>query len=93
MRYYAILWRTLAIYAWRSKHYCTYLEPFKQLSVVFEFWVNGQRGVLGLRPLILTDLVVPGDKQKQIPACDKSYAIDKIIGKVRQALSESKKRP
>jgi hypothetical protein len=76
-----------------NKHYCRYLDPFKQVSAVFEFWANGQPRGLGLRPLVLTDLVIPGDVQKEIPAYDPSYAIDEVITRLRRALSEGRERP
>lgn len=76
-----------------NKHYCALLEPFKQVSAVFEFWIGGLPRVFGLRPLILTDLIVPGDKQKEIPAYDPSYSIDSLIGRIRDALAPHQERP
>jgi hypothetical protein len=71
-----------------NKHYCSFLEPFKQVSAAFMFWVDGQPRAFGLRPLNLTDLVVPGDKQKEIPAYDQTYTVDNIIGRIQQNLIE-----
>jgi hypothetical protein len=74
-----------------NKHYCPYLAPFKELSAVFQFWLNGRPTDLGLRPLVLTDLIVPGDSQKEVPEYDPSYAIEGVIAKVRDALSKGPK--
>ena len=53
-----------------TKHYCKYLEPFKELSVSFHFWRERRKGeekiTHNLPPMRMTDLVVPKDDHYSI---------------------------
>jgi hypothetical protein len=62
-----------------AKHYCLLLESFKEVSIVVNFWVKNEIRNLGLKPLVLTDLVVPGDARKQVPEYDSAYSVDNLI--------------
>jgi hypothetical protein len=69
-----------------TKHYCPFLAPFQEVSAVLNFWLNGTLLDIGLKPLNLSDLVVPGDAQKQINDYDQSYVVDSLIAKLRSEL-------
>ncbi len=57
-----------------AKHYSSILFPFKETSASFNFWYNGQQIPVDLDPVILSDLVVPGDDpQKTIVERYKQY--------------------
>jgi hypothetical protein len=73
-----------------AKHYCALLNSLKEVSVFLCFWHLGEPIDLGLRPLILTDLTVPGDAHKQIQEYDKSYSIENLIVTIRDSLSTAK---
>jgi hypothetical protein len=66
-----------------AKHYCSLLESFKKVSVVINFWAKNEIIYLGLEPLVLTDLVVPGDACKNLPEYDQSYAVENLIANWR----------
>lgn len=68
-----------------ARFYSTCLGDFKQTSATLTFWMNGQQLDLGLQPLELTDLVVPGGKAKTIPELDGAYVIETIINKLKGA--------
>lgn len=71
-----------------AKYYCTYFSPFIKTTVTFNYWINGILHDFGLNQLILSDLVVPGDVQKELKDYDPSYEKDGIIEAISIALSE-----
>jgi hypothetical protein len=74
-----------------ARHYCPLLDAFKEVSVVLTLWVNSEPINLGLKPLILTDLVVPGDTHKNISEYDKAYSVNNLLETVRKSLLKSTK--
>lgn len=66
-----------------TKYYCKYLAPFKKTTVSFNFHIDDSDFGLNLTKLILTDLKVPGDKQKSIIEHDECYEITKIIDSIK----------
>ncbi|QDT66659.1 HD domain-containing protein [Calycomorphotria hydatis] len=68
-----------------ARFYSSCLGDFKQTSATLTFWMDGQQLDLGLEPLELTDLVVPGGTAKTIPQLDSAYAIETIINKLKSA--------
>lgn len=66
-----------------ARFYSTCLGDFKKTSASLTFWLNGQQLDLGLHPLELTDLVVPGGATKKIPEIDDSYEITKIVEELK----------
>lgn len=69
-----------------TKHYCKYLEPFKELSVSFKFW---NRGIDGHEPydyelptIILDDLVIPKSPCDSIEDISTEYKIENVINQL-----------
>ena len=67
-----------------TKHYCEFLEPFKEMSVSFEFWRKKHWGGTetvrhNLPPMIITDLVVPKDRHDPIEDKYPSYKIANLM--------------
>lgn len=66
-----------------TKHYCKFLEPFKELSVSFEFWRERHWGGTekirhNLFPMVMTDLVVPKDEHYSIEEKYPAYEIENL---------------
>ncbi|MCZ4280391.1 hypothetical protein O4H49_06360 [Kiloniella laminariae] len=73
----------------QERKYCRYyssvLDDFKETSVVIEFSLNDEEILpLDLKPLVLSDLVVPGDVSKTIHSIDPAYDIPSIIDKINR---------
>ncbi|MGB6872656.1 MAG: hypothetical protein WBE46_00695 [Dehalococcoidia bacterium] len=70
-----------------ARHYCTMLDPFKETTVVFDFLVDKRPHNFGFpRVVSLTDLVVPGDIEKEFYEYCGDFAIDNVIEKIRSGL-------
>ncbi|MEL7639286.1 MAG: hypothetical protein AAGU21_06540 [Solidesulfovibrio sp.] len=72
-----------------TKFYCTLLEPFKMVSVSIFFIHKGEMISLGLKPVILTDLVEPGMKNTPFYERFAEYDIDVIAAKLSSLTSGS----
>jgi hypothetical protein len=66
-----------------ARYYSSALTAFKRTSATIHFWLNGQQLDLGLEPLELTDLVVPGGATRSIPEIDNAYQIATIADKLK----------
>lgn len=66
-----------------ARFYSTCLGDFKTTSATLTFWLDGRQLNLGLEPLELTDLVVPGGATKSIPELNNAYEIDDIAEKLK----------
>ena len=67
-----------------TKHYCRYIEPFKELSVSFKFWKEESWGGTdvvrhNLPPIVMTDLVVPKDSHYSVEERYPDYQIDNLM--------------
>lgn len=69
-----------------NKYYCDLLSPFKETSAVFTFCFLSENGGTrmsefssSLNPIILNDLVVPGQYQQPIPEIYSGYKISNIL--------------
>ena len=70
-----------------AKHYCDMLAPFKETTVAFNFWVDNRLHNFGFpRSVSLTDLVVPGDTEKEFHEYCDDFTIDNVIEKIRSGL-------
>lgn len=70
-----------------AKHYCTMLAPFNKTTVAFDFSVDNRPHNFGFpRVVSLTDLVVPGDMEKEFFEYCGDFAIDNVIEKIRSGL-------
>lgn len=74
----------------QERKYCRYyssiLNDFKETSVVIEFSQNDEEILLlDLKPLVLSDLVVPGEVSKTIHSIDPAYDISNIIEKITRS--------
>jgi hypothetical protein len=70
-----------------NKHYCSWLSNFKRTSATFNFWWKSELLELGIEPLELSDLVVPGDEQKQVVEIDNDYAESNIVSLIMKTIS------
>jgi hypothetical protein len=70
-----------------ARYYCDLLLPLKNITVTFNFWINGLPFEVKLPPI--TDLVVPGDQEQPLSSYDEAYQLDNIIEKVRDYFEES----
>ena len=61
------------------RYYSPLLEPFKSTEVTFNFHCDSDILDIGLMPLQLTDIVVPGDQAKKITDIDSAYSIDALV--------------
>lgn len=66
-----------------ARYYTRLLEPFRATEVTFIFHYADIPEYLGLEPLSLTDIVVPGDHARSICEIDPAYSIDNIIDALR----------
>lgn len=70
-----------------ARHYCELLSPFKTTMVVIEFWLDNEWKIdTELRPILLSDLVVPGEPVKQIDEHDGSYVLESVLQLLRPHL-------
>ena len=68
-----------------ARHYSDLLAPFKKTSITFNFIIKEQPPCfLELPPI--TDVVVPGEKEKQLQEYHDDYKFNNIIGKIREHL-------
>ena len=74
-----------------GRYYSELLEPFKFTEVTFNFQCGSDILDTNLSPLKLTDIVVPGDKTKDISAIDPAYSIDKLVGYLLERCQERNK--
>lgn len=63
------------------------LAPFKETTVAFNFSVDNQPYNFGFpRSVPLTDLVVPGDMEKEFHEYCDYFTIDNVIERIRSGL-------
>jgi hypothetical protein len=65
-----------------TKHYCNWISTFTNTSATLNFLINNEPIDLNLSPIILSDLVVPGEKTKNIDDEYPDYEADKLVGKI-----------
>lgn len=62
------------------RHYSKSLADFKETSIVIEFVLNDEETIpTKLQPLVLNDLIIPGNTTKELHEYDKDYKIESII--------------
>lgn len=67
------------------RYYCDWLEPYKELSVKFEF-IHGHEYVdLDVPHLVINDLVIPGVNSQN--ACEPHHSAKTLISKLEAALT------
>lgn len=67
-----------------ARHYCIHLQPLMYTTITFNFWISGQVHGLGLpQQFTLTDLVVPGETERQLYEYDNLYAVNDVIDKIK----------
>lgn len=72
-----------------ARYYCQALTRFKRTSATFNFWLDDEPRDLGLAPLELNDLVVPGGHAEAIPDIDTDYNINSIVEKLRDTSQQN----
>jgi hypothetical protein len=68
-----------------ARYYSDALAPFKTTEAQMNFWIDGNLQDLNLRPLTLTEKVIPGDAAKEMRDIDAEYDIPALIAKLRIA--------
>jgi hypothetical protein len=68
-------------------HYCVLLPVFKATSVSVSFWAEGSQIDLGLDPVILEDLVVPGKKKKLARQINPRYRPETLMKALERGLA------
>jgi hypothetical protein len=61
------------------KHYCRLLTGIQETGISLHFFFAGQKLDLDVPPIVLSDLVVPGESAKRIEDCDSRYDIQKLV--------------
>jgi hypothetical protein len=65
------------------KHFCPPLRRLTETGAWFNFYYRDYRIDLDIRPLVLDDLVIPGDFAKPIHEVDSSYEIKSLLARLR----------
>ena len=68
------------------RYYCDLLKPFREISITFRFIYEHEYLDLDLPPLILNDLIIPGEKADNI--CEPNHSADNIFSKINTALEK-----
>jgi hypothetical protein len=75
------------------RYYCSWLEPMKEISVVFNFWYKDERIGSGLSPIVFSDKIVPGETkrifEKSFPDYIYSNINDILIKQISNLSSEA----
>ena len=74
-----------------TRYYSELLAPFKFTEVTFNFHYGSKTLDIGLSPLKLTDIVVPGDPAKDLTDIDPDYSIDKLVANLLTQCQKRKK--
>jgi len=61
------------------RHYCPLLSAIKEAGISLNFYFAGQRLNLDIPPVVLSDLVVPGEQAKRIEDCDPRYVVQDLV--------------
>ena len=61
------------------KFYCDLLAAFKETAAVFNFYHQGIKIELDMPPLVISDLIIPGDYTKPFEKIDSRYDIPTIV--------------
>lgn len=72
------------------RYYCSWLEPIKEISVVFNFWYKDERIECGLLPIVFSDKIVPGETKRIFEKSFPAYTylnINEILIKQISSLS------
>lgn len=75
-----------------ARHYCELLAPFGQISVQFRFLHSGSDLELKLSPLVLSDLVVPGQQDRKIHEWNDEYRLEGLMDRIGAAIKERSKQ-
>jgi hypothetical protein len=61
------------------------LSPFKETGAWFSFWFGGQQLELDIKPIVISDLIVPGEPTKDIEQIDTRYEISSLVSALSEA--------
>jgi hypothetical protein len=67
------------------KHYCDLLSAFKETAVSFNFYHEGQKLDLDIQPIVISDLVIPGEPTRKIEQIDTAYDVPTLLHLVASA--------
>jgi hypothetical protein len=69
-----------------TRYYSNVLAPFRTTTVQLNFWIDSSLQDLNLRPLTLTEKVIPGDAAKDMREIDPGYDIPTLIDRLQGGL-------
>jgi len=69
------------------KYYCAFLRELAETGAWFNFYFEGQPLDLDLHPLVISDLVVPGDNTNEVSVLDTSYDLTQLIPRLTSLCS------
>ena len=72
-----------------TKYYSDALAPFKKTSATFRFFLDGQLADLGLEPIVLTDIVIPGGSKRKVAEHNPAYDINSVISNLERCCVDS----
>jgi len=67
------------------KYYCDLLSVFRETGASFVFYHEGQQLDVDIAPIVISDLILPGEHTKGIEEIDKRYAIPTLVGALEDA--------
>ena len=62
-----------------ARYYSDLLSPFRTTEISLNFHCGVEPMLLEIAPLTLTDIVVPGEKAKDLAEIDPSYSVDSLV--------------
>jgi hypothetical protein len=66
------------------KYYSHWLDAMREISIVFNFWCNNNHIEIGLKPIVISDKLVPGNSGRKIETMNPSYNYSNINDVIRK---------
>ncbi len=72
-----------------TKHYCSLLDPYIKTTITISFWYkNHELPIDDLQKVEMSDLVVPGDFQKEFTKYNRNYEPKKVVSLLSKSIKE-----
>jgi hypothetical protein len=72
------------------KYYCPFLHELAETGAWFNFYFEGHSLELDLHPLVISDLVVPGDVTNEVASVDADYDLTTLVPRLTALCSEGR---
>jgi hypothetical protein len=73
------------------RFFCHWLEPIKEISVNLNFWHNDNIVEIDLKPILISDKIIPGDSGREITNMIPAYEYINIDTILRKSMGEKDK--